>query len=164
MAPCKAWKCANEKTKTTLIISSKCLELCKPIHLKPMSAHYVILESDRQTNIRFAGTKWLHWNMKKPLQRYQVQSHKFFPRPHNSMYEKQVQFYNMLHRSHGSSPFPTIFSLWQRPRIKFWEGSECGWWCTRVGILIPIHIARCAQTDVCAGIRVTIENQRSRYQ
>jgi hypothetical protein len=53
--------------------------------------------------------------------------------------------------------------LWQQPRIKFWKGNKCGWWW-RVDILIPIHIARCAQTDVCAGIRVTIENQRSIYQ
>jgi hypothetical protein len=27
-----------------------------------------------------------------------------------------------------------------------------------------MHIARCAQTDVCEGIRVTIENQRAIYQ
>jgi hypothetical protein len=27
-----------------------------------------------------------------------------------------------------------------------------------------MHIARCAQTNVCEGIRVTIENQRAIYQ
>jgi hypothetical protein len=54
-------------------------------------------------------------------------------------------------------------TLWQRPGIKFWEGNECGWWCM-VDILIPIHIARCAHANVCAGIRVTIENRSSIYQ
>jgi hypothetical protein len=33
---------------------------------------------------------------------------------HNSMYEKQAQFYKMLHHSHESSPFPMTFS----PRSK----------------------------------------------
>jgi hypothetical protein len=49
--------------------------------------------------------------MKKSLQRYQVQSHRFFLPSHNSMYEKQAQSYNPLHHSHESSPFPTTFSL-----------------------------------------------------
>jgi hypothetical protein len=49
--------------------------------------------------------------MKKSLQGYQVQSHKFFMPSHNSMYEKQAQFYNTLHHSHESFPFPMTFSL-----------------------------------------------------
>jgi hypothetical protein len=52
--------------------------------------------------------------MEKSLQRYQVQSDKFFLPSHNSMYEKQAQFYNTLHHSHESSPFSTTFS----PRSK----------------------------------------------
>jgi hypothetical protein len=35
----KPWKCRSWKMKTTLILYSKCLELYKPIHPKPMSAH-----------------------------------------------------------------------------------------------------------------------------
>jgi hypothetical protein len=111
VAPCKAWKCASGKTKTTLILSSKCSKLCKPIHPKPMSAFTLCYFGVGSTNIRFAGTKWLHWNMKKSLQRHQVQSHRFCLPSHNSMYEKQAQSYNTLHHSHESSPFPTTFSL-----------------------------------------------------
>jgi hypothetical protein len=47
--------------------------------------------------------------MEKSLQRYQVQSKKILS-SHNSMYEKQAQFYNTVHHSHESSPFPTTFS------------------------------------------------------
>ncbi len=31
----------------------------------------------------------------------------------------------------------------------------------QVDILIPMHIAHCAQTDVCEGIKVATNNQRS---
>lgn len=47
---------------------------------------------------------------------------------------------------------------WEWHQIKFWEGNKCGWWC-RANILTPIHIVGFAQTDVCEGIRVTMEKQ-----
>jgi hypothetical protein len=51
-----------------------------------MSAHSVILVLGRQTSVSPALITYL--NHEKLLQRYQVQSHKFFLRSHNSMYEK----------------------------------------------------------------------------
>jgi hypothetical protein len=106
---CKPWKCGSWKMKTTLILHSKCLKLCKPIHPKPMSTHYVNLVLCWRTSV--LPTLITYLNHQKILQKYPVQSHKFSPRSHNSMYEKQVQFYNMLHHSHKSFLFPMTFSL-----------------------------------------------------
>jgi hypothetical protein len=106
---CKPWKCRSWKMKTTLILYSKCVELCKPIHPKPMSAHHANLVLCWQTYV--SPTLITYLNHQKILQRYPMQWHKFSPRSHNSMHEKQVQFYNMLHHSHKSFLFPMIFSL-----------------------------------------------------
>jgi hypothetical protein len=167
VAPSKAWKCASGKTKTTLILSSKCSKLCKPIHLKPMSAHCVILVLGRRASVSPAPSDFIEtWkNHYKDIRcsRTYFSCHLIILCMKNKL--NLTTLYTIHTRALRSR---RLFhcapkTLWQRPRIKFWEGNECGWWCM-VDILIPIHIARCAQADVCAGIRVTIENRRSIYQ
>ncbi len=167
VAPCKTWKCASGKTKTTLILSSKRLKLCKPIHPKPMSAHHVILVLGRQTSVSPAPSDFIE-TWKNHCKDIRCNHTDFSCHLIILCMKKKLNFttrYTIRTRAlHSRQLFHcTPKPLWQRPRIKFWEGNECGWWC-RVDILIPIHIARCAQTNVCAGIRVTIENQRSIYQ
>jgi hypothetical protein len=58
--PAKHGNTRVEKMKTTLIPSSKCLELCQPIHPKPMSAHSVILVLGRQTSVSPALITYLN--------------------------------------------------------------------------------------------------------
>jgi hypothetical protein len=153
-SPCKAWKCASGKTKTTLILSSKCSEFCKPIHPKPMFAHCVILVSSGQTSVSPALSDFVE-TWKNHCKDIRCNHTKIFCDLIILCMKNKFNFttcYTIHTRALRSRQFFQCAPkpLWWRPRIKFWEGSECGWWCTRVGILIPIHICSlCSNGCLC---------------
>jgi len=105
-------------------------QLCKPIYLELMFAHYVNLKLCWQTFI--SPTLITSLNHQKILQRYRVQSHKFCYDP-IILFMKTSLIFNMLHDLHKSFPFLMIFHCiskpqWQWHEIKFWEGNKCKWW------------------------------------
>ncbi len=134
----------------------------------PQTAHCVILVLGRQTSVLPALSDFIE-TWKNHCKDVRVNHTNFFCDLIILCVKNKFNFttYYTVHmralcsqRLFHCAPKP----LQQRPQIKFWEGNECGWWCTRVDILIPVHIARCARTDVCVGIRVTIENHSSIHQ